>query len=108
MEKRYLFIIIFCLFSFWGFSQSFDIVGNTSSEIENLSIYPNPASQGYIHITSKNNAPKKVEILNVLGKHILTVTMSQKALNISKLKAGVYIIKITENNITVTRKLIVK
>lgn len=110
MKKHYLFIIIFalCLFSIKGFSQSKTLLENTNSDIESLSIYPNPVSQDKVYISTINNAPKKIEIYNVLGKIILTVSIFQNELNISKLKAGIYIIKITENNITATRKLIVK
>ena len=110
MKKLYVFIITFAmlLLSSNGFSQSKTVLEKSSSDIENLSIYPNPVSQGKVYISSFNNAPKKIEIYNVLGKYILTVSIFQNELNISKLKAGVYIIKITENNITATRKLIVK
>jgi outer membrane lipoprotein-sorting protein len=110
MKKHYLIIITIALslFTLNGFSQANDLVLNDTSNIENLSIYPNPASQGKVYITSKNNDPKIVEIYNVLGKNILTVTILQNELNVSKIKAGVYIIKITENNSTVTRKLIIR
>lgn len=110
MKKQYIIIIIFTLllFSSKGFSQSKAISENTNSDIESLTIYPNPVSQGKVYITTLNNAPKKIEIYNVLGKVILTASIFQNELNISKLKAGIYIIKITENNITATRKLIVK
>lgn len=109
MKKQYVIIIIFifCLSSFNGFSQNKTALDNTS-DIENLSIYPNPVSQDRIYITTTDNAPKKIEIYNVLGKLVLTTSILQNELNISKLLAGVYIIKITENNITATRKLIVK
>jgi hypothetical protein len=110
MKKQYVFIITFALLllSSNGFSQSKTVLENSSSDIESLNIYPNPVSQGKIYISTLNNAQKKIEIYNVLGKIILTASIFQNELNISKLKAGVYIIKITENNITATRKLIVK
>ncbi|TYA53020.1 T9SS type A sorting domain-containing protein [Formosa maritima] len=110
MKKQYLLFltIIMCLYSFSSFCQTQELIENDYTDIENLSVYPNPVSQGKIYITSKNNAPKKIEIFNVLGKNIQTVIITQRELNISKLKAGVYIIKITENNISATRKLIVK
>ena len=76
--------------------------------MENLSVYPNPVSNGKLYVVTKNNFTKQVEIYNVLGKKILTETLIGKELNISKIKSGIYIIKITENNITATRKLIVK
>ncbi|MCX7550994.1 T9SS type A sorting domain-containing protein [Xanthomarina sp. F2636L] len=110
MKKQYLLILTMALmlFSLNGFSQTNDLVINETSQIEDLSIYPNPVSQGIVYITSKNNDPKQIEIYNVLGKTILTVTLLQKELNVSKLKAGVYIIKITENNISTTRKLVIR
>jgi hypothetical protein len=57
---------------------------------------------------TKLNQIKKVEIFNVLGKRIFTETLFGKELNIAKLNAGVYILKITENNMSATRKLVIK
>lgn len=110
MKKQYLIILtlVFGLLTYNGFSQNNDLVLNEPSDIENLSIYPNPVSTGKVYITSRNNAPKHIEIYNVLGKSILTVTLLQKELNVTRLKAGVYIIKVTENNISSTRKLVVR
>ncbi|MFV0573607.1 MAG: T9SS type A sorting domain-containing protein [Xanthomarina gelatinilytica] len=110
MKKQYLIFLTlaFGLLTCNGFSQTNGLVLNEPSDIENLSIYPNPVSTGKVYITSKNNAPKHIEIYNVLGRIILTVTLLQKELNVSKLKAGVYIIKVTENNISTTRKLVIR
>lgn len=93
-----------------GFSQSLDGKIDTQDPkiMEHLSIYPNPVSTGKVYIQTENNFTKQIAIFNVLGKEIFSTTISGKELNISKLKAGVYIIKITENNISATRKLIVK
>ncbi len=88
-------------------NQEKDII-NQDDTMENLSVYPNPVSNGKLYVVTKNNFTKQVEIYNVLGKKILTETLIGKELNISKIKSGIYIIKITENNITATRKLIVK
>lgn len=79
-----------------------------TNNLEQLSVYPNPVSTGKLNIVTKNNFTKRVEIYNVLGKRILNTSLSGEELNISKIKAGVYIIKVTENNTTATRKLIVK
>jgi hypothetical protein len=78
--------------------------------IEGLSIYPNPVSNGrlFVNITTSKNLSKKVEIFNVLGKQIYAIDLYGKELNISQLSTGVYILKITENNISVTRKLVIK
>lgn len=104
----YLCFIFSMLIAESAFSQSL-YENNTSVEnIEGLSIYPNPVSNGKVYIITKGNFNKEVEIYNVLGKRILKKTLTSKELNIAQLKAGVYIIKVTEKNITATRKLIIK
>lgn len=111
MKKQYLFILTVAVglfFTLNGFSQTNDLVLKSTLEIEELAIFPNPVSQGKVYISSKNNATKQIEIYNVLGKNILNATLLEEELNVSKLKAGVYIIKITENNVSSTRKLIVR
>ncbi|RKE98501.1 putative secreted protein (Por secretion system target) [Ichthyenterobacterium magnum] len=96
-----------------GFSQtkdsSFTIASSTnSSNIEGLSIFPNPVTNGKLYITTKNNLTKDIEIFDVLGKKVFTASLFDKELNISKLTSGVYILKIKENNITATRKLVIR
>ncbi|GGG39423.1 T9SS type A sorting domain-containing protein [Bizionia arctica] len=110
MKKHYLIIITIAigLFTVNGFSQTNGMVLDNTSNIENLSIFPNPVSQDKVYITSNSNSPKIIEIYNVLGKNILTVTLTQNELNVSKLKAGVYILKITENGNSTTRKLVIR
>ncbi len=93
-----------------GFSQSSVNTTITSQNIEGLSIYPNPVTNGktFIYITSKRNLSKKVEFFNVLGKQIFSIVLTGKELNISRLSKGVYILKVTENNKSETRKLVIK
>jgi hypothetical protein len=110
-KKITFFIIIFvcCAFLHTSIAQStLDKNDLTTSSIEDLSIYPNPTSNGKLFIVSKNDFTKQVAIFNVLGKEIIAVTLHGKELNISKLKPGVYVIKVTENGFSATRKLIVK
>lgn len=115
MQKNYIVTLIFSflfLISFQGFSQSEmrNIPTQQQNNIEGLSIYPNPVSNGklYIYITSKQNLTKTIEIYNVLGKRISSTVLTGKELSISQLSTGVYILKITENNISETRKLVIK
>jgi hypothetical protein len=79
---------------------------NTS--IEGLNLYPNPVTNGKVYITSKNDLEKEIIIFDVLGKKVMQTRISTKELNISNLSPGVYIIKITEENATSSRKLIVR
>ena len=111
MIKNYFFIFFFFLlfaFAFNGNAQ--DITFNNSEKnIENLSIYPNPVNNNRqtVYITSKRNMTKQVEFFNAIGKKIYATVIHGRELNISRLSTGVYFLKITENNITETRKLIV-
>lgn len=79
-----------------------------SSTIEGLSLYPNPVTGGRISISTKNDSDKEIIIYDLLGKKIMQTQLSSRELNVSNLLAGVYIIRITEDNISATRKLIVK
>ena len=113
MKKNYILITFFFLafmISGQGFSQSKFNNAPIQDNIEGLSIYPNPVTEGrtYINITTKRNFSKQIEIYNVLGKQIHSSIMTGKELNISALNTGVYILKITENNISETRKLVIK
>ncbi len=114
MREKYFIYLLFILTSFafqFGYSQSYAEKSiTTPPKIEGLSVYPNPvnSSKGFVFITSKQNFTKRIEIYDILGKRISSTTLTGKQLNISELKNGVYILKITENNVSETRKLIVK
>ncbi len=76
--------------------------------IEGLRLYPNPVSNGKLNITTQKNFTKNIAIFDVLGKKVLSAALFGKELNISKLNPGVYVIKIEENEVSVTRKLVVR
>tara|TARA_R110000868_G_scaffold20478_4_gene86620 strand:- start:2867 stop:3208 length:342 start_codon:yes stop_codon:yes gene_type:complete len=113
MQKNYIVTLIFSflfLISLQGFSQTNYNNAPQQEHIEGLSIYPNPVTNGrlYVNITSNKNLTKKVEVYNVLGKQIYTTVLTNNELGVSQLSTGVYILKITENNISETRKLVIK
>ncbi len=113
MRKNYFLTTFLALMFFvtqQGFTQADINNAPAQQNIEGLSIYPNPVNNGkqYIYITSKKNFTKKIEIFNTLGKQILSTVLIGKELNIAKLSTGVYILKITESNISETRKLVIK
>lgn len=76
-------------------------------QIPGLKIFPNPASSS-VNIYSDKNLNKEVIIFDVLGKEILKKNMYNGTLDISNIKAGVYLIKITETTQTISRKLVIK
>lgn len=110
MTKNYFYIALFLLFySATMIGQDNKPASKVQENIEGLTFYPNPVSNGKIYITSKSTADKDVIIYDVLGKKVFQATLNNtKELNISSISPGVYIIKFREGEATATRKLIVK
>ncbi|MBC8643637.1 T9SS type A sorting domain-containing protein [Flavobacterium lindanitolerans] len=58
-------------------------------------------------MTTVANVEKTIAIYDVLGKQVAN-TIAKDYVNVSNLKDGVYIVKITEEGKTATRKLVIK
>jgi hypothetical protein len=82
-------------------SSSFD-------NINGLTMYPNPLSGNTLYLTSSANAAMSVQIFDLLGKEVMKANVVNNAVNVAKLTAGVYVVKITEDGKTATRKLVIK
>lgn len=82
-------------------------LGVKDNTISGLKVYPNPVTNGKFFISTDANSDKSVVIFDVLGKQVLTTTATE-SVNVSNLKTGVYIVKITEEGKTATRKLVIK
>lgn len=108
--KNYLFtFLVFGAlnFPYLGHTQSLDTT-KPSSNIEGLSIFPNPVTNGKLYVITKHNLPKSIEIYDVLGKQIIATSILGESINISRLSPGLYILKIKENELSATRKLVVR
>lgn len=84
------------------------VLGVKQNSISGLSVYPNPVTNGNLFITSNSNEAKLVSIYDVLGKQVVKTTVTNQPLNVSNLNSGVYIVKITEEGKTATRKLVIR
>ena len=92
---------------------TWESVTPTTLSIENVqtstfNVYPNPVSNGMVTITSNTKDAMNVQVFDILGKQVKNETLTNNTLNVSNLKSGVYIVKITQNNATTTKKLVVK
>lgn len=83
-------------------------LGTSHNTIAGLKMYPNPVSNGTLFIETAANAERTVTVFDVLGKQILNTTTSDNAVNVSALHAGVYIVNITEEGKTASRKLVIR
>ena len=75
---------------------------------DNFSVYPNPTSTGFVNIATASNANVNVAVYDMLGKKVISTTLKNDALNVSNLKSGVYILKLSQNEATVTKKLVIE
>ncbi|MBT8244830.1 MAG: T9SS type A sorting domain-containing protein [Winogradskyella sp.] len=81
---------------------------NNNFQIREFSIYPNPTNTGEITISSVNTAPITVTVFDMLGKQVKNETISNNKLNVSNLKSGIYLTKITQDGATSTKKLVIR
>ncbi|MBF6608229.1 MAG: T9SS type A sorting domain-containing protein [Flavobacterium sp.] len=75
--------------------------------IPGLKVYPNPVTNGTLYIDSNSASTKTVVIYDVVGKQVLKTTTAS-AVNVANLSGGVYVVKITEEGKTATRKLVIR
>ncbi|WP_299800505.1 T9SS type A sorting domain-containing protein [uncultured Maribacter sp.] len=107
MKKIYF--MLFMVVSVGLYAQdTIDINNLRNDEIVGFKLYPNPAIADVVYVTTQNNNLKEVRIYDVFGELVLTEKLSTKAMNISRLSPGVYVVQVTENDKSITRKLVVK
>lgn len=92
-----------------------DPTGIADNTLEGMKLYPNPATDNLsVAISSSENASADLTIVNLMGQMVynenvaLTEGNNILNLNVSNLKAGVYMVNIRTNKGTSTQKLIVK
>lgn len=113
MKQKYLLsflLFVFLIIAVPASAQDSDLVPARRTEIpiDGLSIYPNPVTGGKVYISSTKNLEKEIEIFNVLGKPVQKTRIRGKELDVSRLTAGIYILKIKEGKAKATKKLVVR
>ncbi|WP_296380692.1 lamin tail domain-containing protein [Winogradskyella sp.] len=73
-----------------------------------FTLYPNPTNTGFVNITSSNSDAMNVQVFDILGKRVKNETLTNSTLDVSNLNTGLYIVKITQNDASVTKKLVIK
>lgn len=81
-------------------------VGETNAEP--FVMFPNPASNGEVNIKTVNDAKANIVVFDILGKRIASESLEGNQLNISGLRSGIYLVQVTQNGATITKKLIVE
>ena len=86
------------------------VLSANSFEANQVAIYPNP-SNGIFNIGFGNLSPNKIEVYDISGKLILQknsleVTNNQTNIDLSNTSTGVYFVKISTDNNTITKRII--
>lgn len=84
------------------------VLGIGEANSKTFKLFPNPATDGFIEITSKMNGYKLISIFDMLGTRVVHTPLIGDRLDISALNSGVYILKIEQGKALATKKLIVK
>ena len=76
------------------------------NNLENFQVYPNPNNGNTLYFNTTKEI--QVNVYSILGKLIKneTVTIEKKNIDISTLSNGIYLLKITSENKSITKKLI--
>ncbi len=82
------------------------VLGVTQNQIDNISLYPNPATST---INLKNAENANIQVFDVLGKMIISrdnISMDEK-IDVAKLQTGTYFMKISKDNYITTKRFLV-
>ena len=80
----------------------------TAADAAGIALYPNPTATGSVSIVSAKSAAISVVAYNVVGAQVLATSLTGTTLDVSALNTGVYILKITQDGATITKKLVIK
>lgn len=94
-------------------TQFVSLLANANFETSEFLLYPNPASQ-MVQITLPNTSDslESITLYDVLGKvvrQVANISANQSTIDVSQMEKGVYFVEIlTENNLKMIKKLVVK
>ena len=83
-------------------------MSTTNFELDSIKIAPNPSTSNFVTITSSLNEDIEVVVFDVIGKQISSQKLQNNKLDVSGLKTGMYLLKISQKEKTTTKKLVVK
>ena len=96
----------------WSLELCFEEIELSNASINSIDfeVYPNPAqSQLYLDMISKFNNGFNVDLYDVNGRIVLSeqsTNNSSQNIDVSQFKRGLYFIKITQNNQTRVKRII--
>ena len=83
---------------------------STSKEsINGFTVYPNPVNNGEFYVSTASNGVKFIQIFDMLGKEVYSKNIeANEIIKTSNLRAGIYILKVAEDDKLATTKMVIK
>lgn len=84
-------------------------LGMAKLDVSKFNVYPNPVTNGKLFINSASASEKQVAIYSLLGQKVLDAkTTNNTEINVSHLAKGAYILTVTEEGKSNSKKLIIQ
>lgn len=107
MQKGYLVFIM--ILPFMTFGQGLTRIHTiTIQSLKEFKMYPNLVYGDEVYITSTTSGNQHINVYDIFGELVLSNIISTPTLNSANLIPGIYIIQITKDKKTITRKLVVR
>lgn len=83
------------------------ILSTSQPQIRRFKLYPVPAPNAIINISSSLNTPMNITIYDLSGQQLFRKTISSNRLDVSMLNSGIYILKASQDQASTIKKLII-
>ena len=83
-------------------------LGVNDEDIMQVRLFPNPVDGNFVTIQTPINGAKEIEVFDLVGKRVINTSLISDSLDVSELNPGIYMVKVTIENLTSTSKLIIK
>ena len=83
-------------------------LGVNDEDIMQVRLFPNPVDGNFVTIQTPINGTKEIEVFDLVGKRVINTNLMSDSLDVSELNTGIYMVKVTIENLTSTSKLIIK
>jgi len=83
---------------------------NTVDFSSNIKLYPNPAT-GTVSVSNNTSQELSIDIFNVLGERVFTSAselFTQRDINLSSFDSGIYLVNVSNDKKSITKKLVVR
>jgi hypothetical protein len=87
------------------------VLSTEQNILRDVRFYPNPVNKnngGFVTISSNSSEKITAKIYSVIGKMIKNISVNNNQIDITNLSTGLYLVKITQDNKSITKKLLIE